>query len=46
MACHVGFYTEASLARAMEAAGLETIECFKDDRFDEKDLLTGLFRKP
>ncbi len=44
--CHVGFYTEASLARAMEAAGLETIECFKDDRFDEKDLLTGLFRKP
>jgi SAM-dependent methyltransferase len=44
--CHVGFYTEASLARAMEAAGFETVECFKDDRFDEKDLLTGLFRKP
>ncbi len=42
--CHVGFYTEASLARAMEAAGLETIECFKDDRFEQKDLLTGLFR--
>nr|WP_233101727.1 DUF5672 family protein [Variovorax sp. IB41] len=44
--CHVGFYNEASLARAMEAAGLETVECFKDDRFDEKDLLTGLFRRP
>jgi SAM-dependent methyltransferase len=44
--CHVGFYNEASLARAMEAAGLEIVECFKDDRFDEKDLLTGLFRRP
>lgn len=43
--CHVSFYTEDSLSRLMEQAGFETIECFKDDRFTEKDLLTGLFKK-
>jgi SAM-dependent methyltransferase len=43
--CHVCFYTEKSLSRLMERAGFTTIECFKDDRFAEKDLLTGLFQK-
>lgn len=43
--CHVGFYTEQSLIQIMSAAGFKTIECFKDDRFNEKNLLTGLFQK-
>ena len=43
--CHVCFYTEQSLSLLMEQAGFTTIECFKDDRFVEKDLLTGLFQK-
>lgn len=44
--CHVGFYTEASLSACMCAAGFEVVECFKDDRFAEKGLLTGLFQRP
>jgi len=43
--CHVSFFTESGLIQVMEASGFKTIECFKDDRFNEKDLLTGLFKK-
>lgn len=43
---HVMFYDEHSLARLMESVGFVTLECFKDDRFELKDLLTGLFYKP
>lgn len=43
--CHVTFWNESSLSRAMEKAGFTTIECFKDDRFAEKNILTGLFKK-
>lgn len=43
---HVAFYNEKTLSHLMETAGFVTLECFKDDRFNEKDLLTGLFYKP
>jgi SAM-dependent methyltransferase len=44
--CHVSLFNERTLAVVMEAAGFKVIECFKDDRFAEKNLLTGLFQKP
>ena len=43
--CHVSFYNERTLTELMEDVGFKTIECFKDDRFNEKNILTGLFRK-
>jgi ubiquinone/menaquinone biosynthesis C-methylase UbiE len=44
--CHVCFYTEETLQKLFKDAGFITLECFKDDRFIEKNLLTGLFYKP
>lgn len=44
-ACHVAFYTENTLSTLFESVGFKTIECFKDDRFLEKNILTGLFKK-
>lgn len=44
--CHVAFYIEDSLRELFEASGFETIECLKDDRWNEKNLLTALFAKP
>ena len=43
--CHVSFYNETSLDQLLNKAGFTTIECFKDDRFNEKNILTGLFQK-
>ena len=43
--CHVCYYNETNLVSLLERIGFETIECFKDDRFREKNMLTGLFRK-
>lgn len=43
---HVAFYIENSLQELFEKYGFSTIECFKDDRFNEKNLLTGIFKKP
>lgn len=43
---HVGFYTEDDLMNLFEKWGFYTVECMKDDRWFEKDLLTGLFQKP
>lgn len=43
---HVAFYKEDSLKALMESAGFITLECFHDNRFIEKDLLTALFYKP
>jgi SAM-dependent methyltransferase len=42
---HVAFYTEKSLKILFESNGFKTIDCFKDDRFNQKDLLTGIFQK-
>lgn len=43
---HVAFYVEDSLKLLFESNKFITIECFKDDRFDQKDLLTAVFQKP
>lgn len=43
--CHVAFYTELTLSELLESVGFKTIKCFKDDRFYERNILTGLFRK-
>jgi len=42
---HVAFYKEDSLSKLFESNSFKTIECFRDDRFNEKGLLTGLFKK-
>jgi SAM-dependent methyltransferase len=42
---HVNFYMENNLSELFERHGFETVACFKDDRFEQKDLLTGLFVK-
>lgn len=43
---HVGFYTEDDLINIFEKLGFYTVDCLKDDRWSEKNLLTGLFQKP
>jgi ubiquinone/menaquinone biosynthesis C-methylase UbiE len=43
---HVAFYNVESVCALFEDAGFETIECLKDNRWSEKNLLTGLFEKP
>jgi predicted SAM-dependent methyltransferase len=43
---HVTFYNETKLSNLMKEAGFVPMEVFKDDRFEQKDLLTGLFYKP
>lgn len=43
---HVGFYKEDSIIELFEKHNFITIECFKDDRFNEKNLLTAIFKKP
>lgn len=43
--CHVAFFKEDSLKELFEKHGFITVECFKDDRYDQKDLLTGVFQK-
>lgn len=43
---HVAFYVEDSIKELFEKHGFVTVECFKDDRFNEKDLLTAIFKKP
>lgn len=42
---HVAFYTVETLCKLFESNGFDTIECMKDNRWMEKDLLTGLFKK-
>ncbi|PNH02123.1 putative S-adenosylmethionine-dependent methyltransferase [Tetrabaena socialis] len=44
--CHVAFYKVPSLTTLMKGAGFQVIECLHDMRWHEKDLLTGVFRKP
>lgn len=43
---HVAFYNVESLTQLFEDNGFITIECMKDNRWREKNLLTGLFYKP
>lgn len=43
--CHVAFYNEQSLNDIMERNGFKTIKCFKDDRYNEKNILTGIYKK-
>ncbi len=43
---HVAFYKEDTLASLFESDGMfETLECLRDERWDQKGLLTALFRK-
>lgn len=42
---HVAFYNERSLSSLMQSVGFVCMEVFKDDRFEQKNLLTGLFFK-
>jgi 2-polyprenyl-3-methyl-5-hydroxy-6-metoxy-1,4-benzoquinol methylase len=42
---HNSFYTENSLISIIESIGFTTIECYKNDKYNEKNLLTGLFKK-
>ena len=42
---HVSFFKEEHLIEAMETAGFKTVQCFKDDRWEQKNLLTGIFQK-
>lgn len=43
---HVSFYVEKTLQELFEKHGFITIECFKDNRFDQKNLLSAIFKKP
>lgn len=43
---HVAFYNVQSLTELFNRNGFETTECIKDDRWNEKELLTGVFYKP
>jgi SAM-dependent methyltransferase len=43
--CHVAFYNEKSLSDLMSACDFVVMEVYKDDRFNQKNLLTGLFYK-
>lgn len=42
---HVAFYNVDSLSALFEKHNFEVIECMKDNRWHEKNLLTGVFRK-
>ena len=42
---HVGFYNEQSLTDIMTTVGFSTVQCFKDDRWNEKNILTGIYKK-
>lgn len=42
--CHVGFYNENSLNTIMEKNGFETVKSFRDDRWNEKNILTGIYK--
>lgn len=43
---HVAFYTENTLSSLFETDGMfDTLECIKDERWNEKGLLTALFEK-
>lgn len=43
--CHVSFYDECTLNELCNRTGFFTIECVKDERWTEKDLLTAVFLK-
>ena len=43
---HVAFYNVESLCLLFESAGFYTIEAMKDNRWNEKELLTAMFMKP
>jgi ubiquinone/menaquinone biosynthesis C-methylase UbiE len=43
---HVAFYNVESVCKLFEGCGFYTIECMKDNRWKEKELLTALFTKP
>jgi SAM-dependent methyltransferase len=43
--CHVAFYKVDSLCELFEKNGFEVVYAMRDSRFDQKDLLTALFKK-
>jgi 2-polyprenyl-3-methyl-5-hydroxy-6-metoxy-1,4-benzoquinol methylase len=42
---HVSYYNEESLNNLMIKAGFTPIKCFRDERWNEKNLLTALYKK-
>lgn len=42
---HVSFFNETSLKEVFEKNGFVTIECFKDNRGVDPNILTGIFKK-
>lgn len=44
-AAHVAFYKEDTLCDLFQRNGFTVSECIKDDRWNQKDLLTGVFVK-
>ena len=43
--CHVAFYDEKSLRFLFESHKFKTLQCFEDNRWNEKGLLTAIFEK-
>jgi 2-polyprenyl-3-methyl-5-hydroxy-6-metoxy-1,4-benzoquinol methylase len=42
--CHVGFYNQDTLNAVMEKNGFKTVKSFKDDRWYEINILTGIYK--
>ena len=43
--CHVEFYNEHSLNELMTRNSFKVVKSFKDDRWNEKNILTGIYSK-
>jgi len=43
--CHVAFYNEHSLNELMTRNSFKIVKSFKDDRWNEKNILTGIYSK-
>lgn len=43
--CHVMFYDESKLEEVMKRNKFNVLYCFEDNRWEEKNILTGLFSK-
>lgn len=43
--CHVAFYDDFSLKDLFEKHDFKTLQCFEDNRWKQKGLLTALFQK-
>jgi 2-polyprenyl-3-methyl-5-hydroxy-6-metoxy-1,4-benzoquinol methylase len=43
--CHVAFYNVQKLNEVMYRNNFKVIKCYKDDRWNEKNILTGIYKK-